>query len=227
MRPSRRTLVLAALALCVPIPALALPEGDPAPETAGTLGVSATLDSCGIAGDQVVCKIDASWNAVPGATSYSASVTSPGGGVVDYGDAGGSGTSFWVPYAGPGTYTVTVSAYGDPPGPAKRELLTKDSSEAGGGKASRLSADGEATLSAPLEGETPADGGDDSGAAPDTDAPDVETPPCEEPPTPQELEFDEDGDGQLSAEERAKYDAAVAAEAAEPCQAAAPAAPAE
>ena len=130
VRPSRRTVVLAALALCVPIPAWALSGDEPAPETAGTLGVSASLDSCGIAGSSVVCKIDASWNAIDGATSYSASVTSPDGSVVDYGDAGGSGTSFWVPYSGPGTYTVTVSAYGNPPGPDQRELITRDSSGA-------------------------------------------------------------------------------------------------
>ena len=127
--PRRRTVALAALALCVPIPAWALSGGDPAPETAGTLGVSASLDSCGIAGSSVVCKIDASWNSIEGATSYSANVTSSDGSVVDYGDAGGSGTSFWVPYVGPGTYTVAVSAYGNPPGEDKRELITKDSSE--------------------------------------------------------------------------------------------------
>jgi hypothetical protein len=214
--------VLAALALCVPLPAFALSGGDPAPETAGTLGVSASLDSCGIAGSSVVCKIDASWNSVEGATSYNAEVTSPDGSVVDYGDAGGAGTSFWVPYVGPGTYTVTVSAYGDPPGADKREVLAKDSS--GAGEENPLD-DPEATsLEAEVGSDADGDGAPDGEESAGED-PAEEPEPCEEESAeePDPLAFDEDGNGELSDEERAKFEA----EAELPEDVDCPAAPAE
>ena len=35
--------------------------------------------------------------------------------MVDFGDVGAGAASFWVPYVGNGTYTVSVSAYGTPP----------------------------------------------------------------------------------------------------------------
>jgi hypothetical protein len=215
--------VLAALALCVPLPAFALTGDDAAPETAGTLGVSASLDSCGIAGSSVVCKIDASWSAVDGATSYSASITSPDGSVVDYGDAGGSGTSFWVPYVGAGSYTVTVSAYGDPPGEDERELLTKDS--AGAGESDNpLDDPGAESLEATVGADADGDGNPDAGEPGDEDTAE-EPEPCEpeasEEPDP--LAFDEDGDGELSEEERAKFEA----EAQLPESVECPAAPAE
>ena len=119
----RRTFLYAALALAVPLPAFALSGGD-APAS-DTLSVSASLDGCGIAASNVVCKIDASWNAVAGADRYTASVSSPDGAVSDYGDFGGTGTSIWVPYVGNGTYTVTISAWGTPPGADKPVVLTK------------------------------------------------------------------------------------------------------
>jgi hypothetical protein len=214
--------VLAALALCVPIPAFALSGDDPAAETAGTLGVSASLDSCGIAGSSVVCKIDASWSSVEGATSYSASVTSPDGSVVDYGDAGGSGTSFWVPYVGPGTYTVNVSAFGDPPGEDERELLTEES--AGAGESENPLRDPAESLEAQVG--TGADGDGAPDAQEPADGEPVEEPgPCESEPAeePDPLAFDEDGDGWLSEEERAKFEA----EAQLPEDVSCPAAPAE
>ena len=41
-------------------------------------------------------------------------------------------SSFWVPYAGNGTYTVTVSAYGTPPGSDEPEVIAEGSSDDGG-----------------------------------------------------------------------------------------------
>jgi hypothetical protein len=125
----RRTLLYLLLALAVPLPALALTSDSSAPYP--DLQVSASLDSCGTAADQVVCKIDASWNSLEGATRYTARVTSPDGSVIDYGDVGAGGTSFWVPYVGDGTYTVTVAVYGTKRGPGEPDLLAKASSGAG------------------------------------------------------------------------------------------------
>jgi hypothetical protein len=121
----RRTLIYAALALAVPFPAFALSGGD-SPSASSTLSVGASLDECGIAASSVVCKIDASWNDVAGAERYTASVTSPDGAVTDYGDVTGTSTSVWVPYVGNGTYTVTVSAWGTPPGADKPEIIAKE-----------------------------------------------------------------------------------------------------
>jgi hypothetical protein len=124
-----RALLYVLLALAVPLPALALTS-----DGAGSrsLEVGASLDGCGTAADQIVCKLDASWNEVAGATRYSARVTRPDGSVIDYGDVGAAGTSFWVPYVGNGTYTVTVAAYGITQGSGEPELLAKSSSGAGG-----------------------------------------------------------------------------------------------
>ncbi|MGI9020319.1 MAG: hypothetical protein ACR2G3_06380 [Solirubrobacterales bacterium] len=126
-----RALAYAVLALAVPLPALALSGGDAAPEAPASLSVSASLDSCGTAADTIVCKIDAGWNEVAGADRYTASVTRADGSVVDFGAVGAGSSSFWVPYAGDGTYTVSVSAYGTPPGSDEREVVARDSAAAG------------------------------------------------------------------------------------------------
>lgn len=172
-----RALIYAALALAVPLPALAISgddtaEAPPAPET---LTVSASLDSCGTATDTIVCKIDASWNEITGADRYTASVTRADGSVVDFGDVGAGGSSFWVPYVGNGTYTVTVSVYGTLPGSKKPERIARDSS------AADEDAPQEQTLSTP--------GADATGVATDEDpdgtdpdpGTDPDEPTCEEP----------------------------------------------
>jgi collagen type VII alpha len=110
----RRLLVLAALALAAPVPAFALGMATNDPGT-GSLDAQASLDSCGLFQNQIVCKIDAAYNEVSGATSYTASVTAPNGAVSDYGSVGAGGTSLWVPYAGNGVYTVQIQAWGTPP----------------------------------------------------------------------------------------------------------------
>ena len=127
-----RTVLYVLLALAVPTGAFALTEGGATTAEAPSLSVAASLDTCGTAADSIVCKIDASWNDVPGADRYTASVARADGSVVDYGDVGAGSTSFWVPYVGNGTYTVTVSAYGTAPVSGKPKVLAKASSDASG-----------------------------------------------------------------------------------------------
>jgi hypothetical protein len=105
----RRYLLLALVALTVPLPAFGVSSGG----TPG-LSVSASLDQCGVASTSVVCKFDASYNEVSGAEYYTASVTAPDGSVVDYGNVAPGATSLWVPYVGNGTYTISISAWGEP-----------------------------------------------------------------------------------------------------------------
>lgn len=112
MRPLRPWhLLLACLALAVPIQAGALPAGK-----GGGLGVSASLGECGVSGTGVVCRIDASWSGVEDATRYTAAVTLADGSARSIGTvgggAGGGSTSIWVPYVGSGVYTVSVTAWG-------------------------------------------------------------------------------------------------------------------
>jgi hypothetical protein len=128
----KRLVLLAALALAVPVPAFALGIGDSGP--GGSLDAQASLDSCGLFENQIVCKIDASYNDVAGATSYTASISAPNGAVSDYGTVGAGGTSFWVPYVGNGTYTVEIQAWGTPPSAGKKPPLVAQD-EAGAGDA--------------------------------------------------------------------------------------------
>jgi collagen type VII alpha len=133
----QRLLLYVALALLVPVPALALELGGPGAGSS-SLDATASLDSCGLFENQIVCKIDASFNEVDGATSYTASVTAPNGAVSDYGSVGPGGASLWVPYVGNGTYTVEVQAWGTPPSKtdnknSKPRLLASDKAGAGKG----------------------------------------------------------------------------------------------
>jgi hypothetical protein len=181
----KRTLGLALIALAVPIPALAL-DGDGAGGSGSPgLSVTASLDSCGLADTQVMCKINAGWNSLEGADSYSVSVTSADGSVIDMGETTGQGTSVWVPYAGSGTYSVSVTAYGTPPGEeddGKPEVLDRSTSTSGEVKG--------VVRSAPDQG--PGTGRDDGGEQATSEDPVIdggtlpdprdETPVCEEPP---------------------------------------------
>ena len=136
----KRLLLYAALALAAPVPAFALGltgSSSPAP---GSLNAHASLDTCGIFEQQIVCKLDVAFNQVAGAERYSANVTGPDGSVADYGDVGPGGTSLWVPYVGDGTYTVTIQAWGKPPSPkADPKLLTSDKARTSGATPSRSS----------------------------------------------------------------------------------------
>ena len=132
-----RLLLYVALALLVPVPALAIDQLGGPGSGSTSLDASASLDSCGLFENQIVCKIDASFNEVDGATSYTASVTAPNGAVSDYGDVGAGGASLWVPYVGNGTYTVEVQAWGTAPSKDKKpRLLASDKASAGKDKGS-------------------------------------------------------------------------------------------
>lgn len=205
MSPGRRIFGLVLIALAVPFPALAL-DGGKSPDAEGsqTLSVTASLDSCGLAGSQVMCKINAGWNALDGADNYSVSVTSPNGAVVDQGETSGQGSSIWVAYVGPGTYSVTVTAYGTPPGEDEDgdpEVIARESSLSGGISAG-ASKNPPATL-APGEARTPgvADAGDNPIVG-DADLPDDprdetcdETPVGDDPGTLPEIEDANTPDG--------------------------------
>jgi hypothetical protein len=153
----KRLLLYVALALLVPVPALAIDQLGGPGSGSSSLDASASLDSCGLFENQIVCKIDASFSAVDGATSYTASVTAPNGAVSDYGTVGGGGASLWVPYVGNGTYTVEIQAWGTPPDQSKHKkpkLLASDKATAGKGKGS----DGGATGATGATGTTGATG---------------------------------------------------------------------
>jgi hypothetical protein len=108
--------VLALLALAVPAFALGSADqgsvGLPGP---ASLSVSTSLGGCGLAGSDVVCELDVSFEPVSGASGYTATVTRADGSVLDYGSVGAGGTSLYVTYVGPGTYSVRITAYGSPP----------------------------------------------------------------------------------------------------------------
>src|SRR3954452_12824517 len=99
----KRVLLYTILALAVPVPAFALGLGGSTSAASGSLDAHASLDSCGIFEQQIVCKVDVAFSQIDGATRYAASITAPGGSVADYGDVGAGGGSLWVPYVGDGT----------------------------------------------------------------------------------------------------------------------------
>jgi hypothetical protein len=120
---TRRALWLTLLALAVAPAAFALDSGGSnwADQAApASLNVSTSLDSCGLGGYQVICKLDVSYSSAPGASSYTATVTDANGTVTDYGAVGAGSTTLYVPYVGPGSYSVRITAYGTPPQPGGR-----------------------------------------------------------------------------------------------------------
>jgi hypothetical protein len=122
--PTRRlvTTALAATAsLAALIPAVASAQQSPA-----GLSVSASVTGChgSPAAGTVVCDIYVSFSSISGATSYTAEVSRPGGGVQTF-DVGGGSAMLPVGYNGNGTYTVTIKAYGDPAGAAKQGVIAK------------------------------------------------------------------------------------------------------
>jgi hypothetical protein len=114
---------LTMLALCVPPFAFG---GEEAPAGPQSLQVSASLGGCGLAEAAIVCTIEASWNAIEGADSYAVSVTRPDGSVLDVGEGAGTGRTVFVPYVGPGNYSIQVTAWGTPPGDDDAEVLARD-----------------------------------------------------------------------------------------------------
>ena len=127
----RRHLLYVLAALAVPIPAFAVGVGTGTPQPQ-PLDVAVSLDECGIASTTVVCKLDATFNSIDGARYYTAAVTGPDGSVVDYGNVSSGATSLWVPYVGDGTYSVTVSAWGEIVKHHKPKPLATDSANTAG-----------------------------------------------------------------------------------------------
>lgn len=127
LRPWYLFLVLAAL--LVPIQAGAL-KGSDGPGGAA-LAVSASLDHCGVGDGGIVCRLNVSWTGIEGAERYSAAVTLADGSVRDMGTIGtgpgGGFTTLWVPYAGDGTYSVTVTAWGSDPDGKEKKISDQDS----------------------------------------------------------------------------------------------------
>jgi len=195
--------VLAALALATPLPALALSQDStqPAAESAApaALSVSTSLGSCGVSSAQVFCTLRVSFSAIEGATDYTATITRADGSVVDYGSIGAGGAALYVPYVGPGSYSVRVSAYGPPPEAEEEdadgneegrgELIVSDATEASPVEDDKGSGNAEA-VTGPGQGGGGSGTGNaaatgDPGADPAPPAePQAEQPPCEPQPAP-------------------------------------------
>jgi hypothetical protein len=116
-------MLLALLALAAPAYAISDDAYNQLTTTAGpaAISVSTSLDSCGVMDDGIVCKLDVSFNSVPNADTYSATVTRADGSVIDYGSVSPGGTSLWVPYVGAGNYSVKITAYGEPETPEEEK----------------------------------------------------------------------------------------------------------
>jgi hypothetical protein len=215
----RRAVLLALLALAVPLPALALTGGDSddaTPFTTLDLAVSASLDSCGTTSSTIVCKIDASWSSAPGADRYTATVTRPDGSVIDYGEVGAGSASFWIPYVGNGTYSVQVSAYGTPPRSDEPEVIAKGTSntgdrssqEFGAGTAAGTPGEEPTTTGEPVDPEAEDPGETPPGTDPEEPLCEEPTePPAEPPVTESPAETNESSAGVLESEAAADADA--------------------
>lgn len=227
-------MLLTLLALAAPLPALATSDKGMEPISAdrgpAALEVSTSLDSCGTLESKVICKLDVSYNALAEANSYSATVTSADGSVVDYGTVAAGGTSLWVPYVGSGTYSVRVTAYGTPPRPkggkpvistetsrAKSEAKPRKNKNRTKVKARGATSQAETGTRDPPETETATGKAEATAeatpncAAAAAPEPIVPEPLPEQPPEDLDpANPDEDADGIPDEQERHEYDAAVA-----------------
>ena len=172
--------------LALGVPAFAF-GGEQAPPV-GDLSVSASLGGCGLAGNAIVCQIDASWNDLEGAEYYTVSVTRADGSVVDLGQSSGSSRSIFVPYVGPGTYSVQVAAWGTPPGAEEPEVLVREKSlsTAGNPEVDAVGRSVGAARHSPDRGDAPAD------ETPAEEDPHPAEPPATEPPACEEEPPDEE-----------------------------------
>ena len=183
-----RVIGLTLLALAVPTFAFG---GEQAPSGPANLSVSASLQGCGLANAQVTCRIDASWNALEGAEYYTVSVARPDGVVLDLGQTAGTSRAIFVPYVGPGNYSVQVAAWGTPPGQDEPKIVARDrsfSSEEEPAGVSHSERSEPHRASAVDGGQEPNEG--DAGEEPASDqageSPASESPPCEEDEEPEE-----------------------------------------
>ena len=181
MSGARRLLLVVALAAIAVVPLRAF--GVVGGESASGLGVDASLGGCGVSSTQIVCQIQVAFDGIEGADHYTATVTRADGsvqsaGTVGTGEDGGSAT-LYVPYVGAGTYSVTVSAWGEDEegdGDSEPELLERDRSGADKDRdRGKVSAE-------PVDPEAP---GEMEEVVPEGDAPPAETVPA--PPETQTL----------------------------------------
>lgn len=200
----RRMRIIALSLLALGVPAFAF-GGEQAP-SGGSLSVSASLGGCGLANAAIVCRIDASWSAFEGADYYAVSVTRADGSVVDVGQGAGTSRSIFVPYVGPGTYSVQVSAWGTPPGEEEPEVLAREKSMStadaeGGGAGGEVSTD-PAGIAPPGEGRDTGEVVEEPTGEEDpaTEPPVVEPPVCEEEPPEEPVEPDPEAAGEQTAE---------------------------
>jgi hypothetical protein len=123
-----RRVAIGAATLLASLAAL-FPVGASAQTSPVGMSVSASVTGCrgGAAAGGITCEIYVSFSSVAGATSYTAEVISPGGGAQQFSVGSGSAT-LPVAYSGNGEYVVTVKAWGDPVGSAKKGVVAKDSS---------------------------------------------------------------------------------------------------
>ena len=200
----RRMRIIGLSLLALGVPAFAF-GGEQAP-SGGSLSVSASLGGCGLANAAIVCQIDASWSAFEGADYYTVSVTRADGSVVDVGQVAGTSRSIFVPYVGPGTYAVQVSAWGTPPGEDEPEVLAREKSLSTDTEAAEGGGDDVGTDPAGIA--PPGDGRDTDEVVeeptgeddPATEPPVVEPPVCEEEPPEEPVEPDPDEAGEPAAE---------------------------
>jgi hypothetical protein len=146
--------LLTLLALAAPSFALAsADQGSVRLPGPAALGVSTTLGGCGVAGSDIVCELNVSYESVNGASAYTATVTRADGSVVDYGSVGAGGTSLYVPYVGPGTYSVRITAYGSPPSDGGRgNVIATGSDEPAKAEAEISDARGNNSIAQPRPG---------------------------------------------------------------------------
>ena len=200
----RRMRIIGLSLLALGVPAFAF-GGEQAP-SGGSLSVSASLGGCGLANAAIVCQIDASWSAFEGADYYTVSVTRADGSVVDVGQGAGTSRSIFVPYVGPGTYSVQVSAWGTPPGEDEPEVLAREKSLSTDAEAAEGGGDDVGTDPADIA--PPGDGHDTDEVVeeptgeddPATEPPVVEPPVCEEEPPEEPVEPDPEEAGEPAAE---------------------------
>jgi hypothetical protein len=212
------------LALAAPLPAFALNADAPLKNVVpATLNVSTTVGNCGLGGgSDIVCELNVSFNTLPGASSYTATVTRADGSVVDYGAVGAGQASLFVPYVGPGSYSVRITAYGTPPEAGGRgNVIARDSDEpvkaeaevsdargnnSIGKRRPGARADGSQAVHA-TETRNPGNAGATSGASPpptegqpptttteQTTTPPAPPPPCEPQPNPPPPDADPNND---------------------------------
>lgn len=173
--------------LALVVPTLALGGETPPPGPQG-LSVGAALDGCGLAETTIVCRIDTSWSALEDADYYTVSVTTPDGSVVDAGQSGGTSHLIVVPYVGPGTYSVQVTAWGTPPGKDEPEVVGQGEA---GSPEPKDATGAPAALPRLLDtGGVLRTGGDTPGEAPDeadleAPPPALEPEPCDEASRPE------------------------------------------